>query len=149
MPHSDTRVLLSYTADAIVRVLALLQEETVPVSFVNFDSKTENPYFEGVFDINPQEVLEKKARVKLIDVRQPEEFTGELGHIADSTLVVLDTLPDELDRLPKDQTVVFVCRSGNRSAKAAAYAKMNGFEEVYNMQGGMLLWNELQLPVER
>ncbi|UXR64137.1 rhodanese-like domain-containing protein [Bdellovibrio bacteriovorus] len=119
------------------------------VKYVNFESKTENPHYEGVYDIGPAELLNKKNDVVMIDVRQPEEYVGELGHVEGSSLMVLDTLPEQLGTLPKDKTVVFICRSGGRSAKATAFAKMNGFEEVFNMQGGMLLWNDLQLPTER
>ena len=85
----------------------------------------------------------------MIDVRQPDEYTGELGHIAGTKLVVLNTLPDNLSEIPQDKTVVFVCRSGGRSAQAAAFALMKGYKEAYNMMGGMLQWNNLQLPVER
>lgn len=119
------------------------------VNLVNFESKTANSQYEGVFDIAPAELEQVKAKVKMIDVRQPEEFVGELGHIAGAELMVLNTLPEQLNTLPKDQTIVFVCRSGARSANAAAYALMNGWTHVYNMKGGMLLWNDLQLPVER
>lgn len=119
------------------------------MKFVNFTSKTENPHFEGIYDIGPAELLQNKASVVMIDVRQPDEYIGELGHVEGSSLMVLDTLPEQLGTLPKDKTVVFICRSGGRSAKATAFAKMNGFEEVYNMQGGMLLWNDLQLPVTK
>ncbi|MFV8248831.1 rhodanese-like domain-containing protein [Bdellovibrio bacteriovorus] len=133
----------------MVRVLALMPEEDVTMKFVNFTSKTENPHFEGIYDIGPAELLQNKANVVMIDVRQPEEYIGELGHVEGSSLMVLDTLPEQLGSLPKDKTVVFICRSGGRSAKATAFAKMNGFEEVYNMQGGMLLWNDLQLPVTK
>lgn len=116
---------------------------------VLFENRIENPSFEGVFDVEPSDVQKKLTQIKVIDVRQPDEFTGELGHIAGSELMVLDTLPDHLTNLSKDHTIVFICRSGVRSARAAAFAKMNGYEHVYNMQGGMLLWNNLQLPVER
>ncbi|ASD62377.1 sulfurtransferase [Bdellovibrio bacteriovorus] len=126
-----------------------MPEEDVTMKFVNFTSKTENPHFEGIYDIGPAELLQNKANVVMIDVRQPEEYIGELGHVEGSSLMVLDTLPEQLGSLPKDKTVVFICRSGGRSAKATAFAKMNGFEEVYNMQGGMLLWNDLQLPVTK
>ncbi|WP_374075901.1 rhodanese-like domain-containing protein [Bdellovibrio bacteriovorus] len=119
------------------------------VKFVNFETKTENPHYEGVFDIAPAELQQTMSNVKMIDVRQPDEYVGELGHVPGAELIVLDTLPDHLSKLPKDQTVVFICRSGGRSAKATAYAMMNGLTQVYNMQGGMLLWNDLQLPVER
>jgi hydroxyacylglutathione hydrolase len=117
--------------------------------YTQFTSKTENPHYEGVFDIGPQELKDKINEVKLIDVRQPDEYTGELGHIANSELVVLDTLPEKLDKIPKDKTVVFICRSGGRSARATAFALMNGFQSVFNLQGGMLLWNELQLPTKK
>lgn len=118
-------------------------------NFTQFTSQTENPHYEGVFDIGPHELKDKLNDVKLIDVRQPDEYTGELGHIANSELMVLDTLPDKLGHLPKDQTVVFICRSGGRSARATAFALMNGFQSVFNLQGGMILWNEMQLPTQK
>lgn len=118
-------------------------------NFVQFNSKTENPHFEGVFDITPEEVSQKQSDVVLIDVRQPEEYVGELGHIPGAQLVVLNTLPHVLSEIPQDKTVVFVCLAGGRSAQAAAFALMNGYKEVYNMQGGMKLWNNLNLPIER
>ncbi|MDG0815238.1 rhodanese-like domain-containing protein [Bdellovibrio svalbardensis] len=122
-----------------------------PMAFttVEFETKTENPNYEGVFDIAPAELQQKMNQVKMIDVRQPDEFTGELGHVGGAELIVLDTLPSQIANLPKDQTIVFICRSGARSGNATAYALMNGFTNVYNMKGGMLLWNQLQLPVER
>lgn len=115
----------------------------------DFAQKFSNPQFEGVYDIDPSELHQKMKNVKLIDVRQPDEFTGELGHIPGAELIVLDTLPEHLDKIPQDQTVVFVCRSGGRSARAAAFAQQNGYPHVYNMRGGMLLWNELQFPTEK
>lgn len=115
----------------------------------HFESKAPNPFYEGVYDIEPTELQEKINNVKLIDVRQQDEFVGELGHIPGSVLWTLDTLPEKMAQLPKEQTVVFVCRSGNRSARAAAFSQMNGFQNVLNLRGGMLLWNELNLPVQK
>lgn len=127
----------------------MIPEEPVTVSFVNFETKTSNPQYEGVFDIAPAELQQVMSQVKMIDVRQPEEYEGELGHVAGAELIPLGTLPDHLDQLPKDQTIVFICRSGARSANATAFALMNGWTHVYNMKGGMLFWNALQLPIER
>jgi hydroxyacylglutathione hydrolase len=62
--------------------------------------------------------------------------------------MVLDDLAETLNTLPKDKTIVFVCRSGGRSAKATHLATQNGYTHVYNLKGGMLLWNELHLPTE-
>jgi hydroxyacylglutathione hydrolase len=115
---------------------------------VEFTSKTGNPENPGVQDIDPKELWAKRHEVKIVDVRRPDEFEGELGHIPGAELMVLDTLPGRLPELPTDKTIVFVCRSGGRSGRASAFAMGQGLKEVYNMRGGMLLWNELSLPVE-
>jgi rhodanese-related sulfurtransferase len=116
---------------------------------MEFTSKTENPSFPDVLDVDPKEVLEKKAQILLIDVRRPDEFTGELGHIPKAQLLTLDQLPSKIEELPKDKTIVFVCRSGARSAQAASFAIECGFDSVYNMKGGMLLWNERGFQIEK
>lgn len=114
-----------------------------------FKNKTNNPGFAGVIDVTPQEVLENTPHLKLIDVREVSEYTGELGHAPQTELIVLSTIPEKIKTLPQDKPIVFICRSGGRSAQAAAFALQNGFKNVYNMTGGMLLWNQLQLPTEK
>ena len=114
-----------------------------------FKHTSPNPHFNEVTDVYPQEVLENKESLKLIDVRETAEFNGELGHAPMAELVVLNSIPAEIDQLPKNQTIVFICRSGVRSSQAAAFALSKGFTDVYNMQGGMLAWNNLMLPIEK
>lgn len=118
------------------------------VNTPNFESKEENLHFEGVWDIDPRELNEKSHLVHLVDVRQPEEYSGDLGHIPGADLIVLDTLPENIHQLPKDKPIVFICRSGSRSARAAAWAMEQGYKEVYNLKGGMILWNELHFETE-
>ena len=113
-----------------------------------FESQEENLHHPGVFDIDPKELAKKMDQVHLIDVRQPDEFTGELGHIPKAKLLVLDTLPEKIAEIPSGKPVVFVCRSGSRSARATSFAQLNGISESYNLKGGMLLWNDLHLPTE-
>ncbi len=85
----------------------------------------------------------------VVDVRQNEEFHGELGRIGGSKLHVLDQLSNSIGTLSKEKTIVFVCRSGNRSGRATDLAMGLGYTNVYNLKGGMLLWNELKLAVEK
>ncbi len=121
---------------------------------IEFNTKEENLHFHGVIDIDPKELAtmledsSQQKQIQLIDVRQPDEFNGDLGHIPGATLMVLDTLPDLVDKVDKDKTVVFVCRSGGRSARAAAYFLSLGYKNVFNLKGGMLLWSELHLETE-
>lgn len=116
---------------------------------MEFTSQTQNPQFSEVSDVDPKEVFETQGKTTLIDVRRPEEFTGELGHVPGSRLITLDQLPTHIESLAKNKPIVFICRSGARSAQATAFALENGFTDVYNMKGGMLLWNEYGLQTEK
>jgi len=87
----------------------------------------------------------------LVDVREGDEFIGELGHIAGSRLIPLRELSQrasDLDQF-KSTEVVTICRAGVRSTTAAAILTALGFEHVFNMKGGMLDWNDAGLPVEK
>jgi hydroxyacylglutathione hydrolase len=117
--------------------------------FEKFKSARPSPDLFEVLEIDPQELSEKREKVTIVDVRRPDEFTGELGHIPGSKLIVLDTLPDHMEQIPRDQTIVFVCRSGNRSTNAAAWALSEGYESVYNLKGGMILWGKLKLDIAK
>ena len=55
---------------------------------------------------------------------------------------------ERLAELPENKTIVFVCRSGGRSARAAHLSIENGFKNVFNLKGGMILWNELHYNTE-
>jgi sulfur dioxygenase len=87
----------------------------------------------------------------LIDVREEHEYRGELGHIAGARLIPLRELPERADELAnaKGRNLVAICRVGVRSATAVAILTGLGFEQVWNLKGGMLEWTDAQLPVER
>jgi rhodanese-related sulfurtransferase len=77
--------------------------------------------------------------MKIIDVRRPDEFTGELGHIPEASLMCLqDNFEQQISKLDKNAPHLFVCRSGGRSARATRIALGHGFSQIYNMEGGML-----------
>jgi sulfur dioxygenase len=87
----------------------------------------------------------------LLDVREPDEWNGELGHIPGSTLIPLKDLPARIAELQswRDAPVVVICRAGVRSTTGAAILTGLGFEHVANLSGGMVEWNDCGLPVER
>ena len=84
--------------------------------------------------------------MKIVDVRQPAEFTGELSHIVGAELVPLATLDAGAAGWRLEDPVVVVCRSGGRSGRAALVLENLGFSRVASMAGGMLAWGEAGLP---
>jgi len=87
----------------------------------------------------------------VLDVREPEEFVADLGHIEGALLVPMDALRRRLPKLAGyiDQEVVVVCRAGARSATATVILRQAGFARVRNLAGGMLAWSRAGLPVQR
>jgi sulfur dioxygenase len=103
----------------------------------------------GYRDLDPAALHGFAGEVAMVDVREPHEFTGELGHVAGSRLVPLATVLDAAHDWPRDEELVLICRSGNRSGRAAQALAGAGFTRVMNLAGGMLAWNAAGLPVER
>lgn len=101
----------------------------------------------------PNLVLEFESDVKdyeVIDVRRPDEFIGELGHIPGARLVTLGPDLDEfLHTHEKQNKILFVCRSGARSGQATQMALSLGFKDVTNMAGGMIRWNEMGFKITK
>lgn len=96
--------------------------------------------FAGLWEISPAALSECLKDVQVLDVREPAEFHGPLGHIDGALLLPLGSLGVGLDTLDRSRPVVTVCRSGTRSAQAAVLLAQAGFEQVANLAGGMLRW---------
>jgi adenylyltransferase/sulfurtransferase len=83
--------------------------------------------------------MERKEALLLLDVREPYEY--EIAHIEGSRLVPLGELATRMSELPRDQMLVCQCHSGVRSEHAARLLKEAGFENVYNLTGGIEAWS--------
>lgn len=104
--------------------------------------------FGGVWEVEPHWLEEHLSQVNVVDVREPAEFSGPLGHIRGATLVPLGELAAKAKDLPKDKPVVAVCRAGSRSAHATAILQKAGLADVANLPGGMLRWRAEGRAVE-
>jgi len=91
------------------------------------------------------EKLLQKGGVRLLDVRTDAEIAQ--GKIPQGEPLPLHLIPLKMVELDKNVTTVFYCRSGGRSAQAAAFVAENGFADVYNLQGGIIAWANAGLPV--
>jgi rhodanese-related sulfurtransferase len=105
--------------------------------------------YAGVNEIDPDWVADHSIDLQIIDVREPSEYTGDLGHIRGAKLIPLGELGAHVATLRKEDPTVTVCRSGGRSAQAVVILEKHGFTKAANLAGGMLAWRQHGLPVER
>ena len=105
---------------------------------------------EGValVDSNKFEEQMQEPTSQIVDVRTPEEFME--GHIANAINIEVtdDSFESKIATLDKEKPVMVYCKAGGRSAKAAAILRDNGFKHVYDLDGGMIGWNDANKPVE-
>lgn len=80
----------------------------------------------------------------LLDVREPEEYMT--AAIAGSSLIPLGSVPQSLEKIPRDIPLVVHCKAGGRSARACAFLAQEGYTNFHNLTGGMDAWLEAALP---
>ena len=85
----------------------------------------------------------------ILDVREDKEFVT--GHLPNAKHIPLGQLAARLKDVEKfkKKPIIVNCRSGARSATACGILRKNGFEEVYNLKGGINAWQQANMPVEK
>jgi sulfur dioxygenase len=104
--------------------------------------------FAGIWEVQPHWLEENLRKVQIVDVREPDEFNGPLGHVPGAVLIPLGKLSARSGELQKAEPLVAVCRSGARSAQATVMLGKAGFDKVANLSGGMLRWRAQRFPVD-
>ena len=82
----------------------------------------------------------------IIDVREPNEYAQLRAPGA--VLIPLGQLNGRVADLPRDRQLLMVCRTGGRSQNATKFLQSQGFENVSNVNGGMVAWKNADLPTE-
>lgn len=85
----------------------------------------------------------------ILDVREDSEY--KQGHIAKAVHIPLGQLKQRIGELDKyrERTVVAYCRTGHRSNSAAAVLRKQGFDKIHNLAGGIVAWQNANLPVTK
>lgn len=89
--------------------------------------------------------MQRLGNVALVDVRTDPEVGR--GVIPGARHISLQTLAARYPEIERDRPIVFYCQSGARSAQASAFLAGQGWNEVYNLTGGIVAWAGRGLPV--
>lgn len=98
-------------------------------------------------DVHTAAQIQSLEDVFFMDVREQREYDD--SHIPNINLIPMSEIENRLSEIPTDKTVIISCRSGNRSSQVLTFLKQKGFDNVHNMQGGILAWERAGYPVER
>ena len=113
------------------------------------------PHIKEIFPWDLEELVNSEEDALLIDITEPVEF--DRLHIKNSINVprgilesacdwdYTDTLPEQARS--RDQQVIIICRSGNRSALASFTMQLMGFSNVASLKTGLRGWNDFELPL--
>ena len=101
-------------------------------------------------NLTPEEALEEMRAggdFVLLDTREPHEYAE--AHVEGATLVPPAEVAERIDEIAPDtsQRLIVYCRSGNRSARAVHQLEGLGYDNVVNVTGGIVEWQEKGLPV--
>ena len=106
---------------------------------------------QGVKALGPLEATQiiNHNNAVVLDVREEQEFAG--GHILNAIHVPLKSIKDQPKALTKHKKkpIIVGCRSGNRSVQACKELRKQGFENVYTLKGGVLAWQNANLPINK
>lgn len=106
-------------------------------------------HLNGIKSVGPTEAirLSNRENAVFLDVRDDGEYKG--GHIPEAINIPLKQLPDRVAELNRFKTgpVIAYCRSGTRTSVVSGILKKHGFENVYNLGGGINAWQSANLPV--
>ncbi len=140
------RLFLFDAASFITRILKVKKrKDTLITKLINYEQ------FCGIVPKSNTEIMVQEITVsqlkqwqeegkdfQLIDVRK--QFEWDIANL-NAELIILDTLPNHVDKITKDKPVVIHCRSGVRSANAIKFLQENhGYTNLYNLKGGILAW---------
>jgi rhodanese-related sulfurtransferase len=82
----------------------------------------------------------EEDQVTLLDVREPEELA--LAALAEAVHIPMAEIPQRLGELSPHRTIVVMCHSGGRSRLIARFLTESGFEQVFNLAGGIDAWSQ-------
>ncbi len=113
---------------------------------VDIDPNMDLATLPDTIDVHTAAALQGRDDIVLIDVR--EDWEHAEGHIPNVAHIPIGEVSARLAEIPTDKTVILTCRSGNRSGQVYDFLTTQGYENVHNMAGGILAWQEAGYQVD-
>ena len=123
------------------------------ISVLNINCNTEpkktEPQTGKVYVVSPAEFKEKSQNQAIVDIRTPQEY--KQGHLKNAVNINLfdRAFSEEVNKLDKSKPIFIYCRSGNRSLSASKKMMNLGFEQVYDLKGGISNWVKAKNEIEK
>jgi len=114
-----------------------------------YDRKLKSLYRNSVKTIKPadlKELITKGEKIIILDTRSPEEFN--LSHLKNAQFLNYDSYSaEDLKKLPKNEKIIVYCSVGYRSERVGEKLQKLGYQNVYNIYGGIFEWKNEGMPV--
>ena len=128
-------------------LFVFLGSQLVPAAQQQFPGlEQQQSLFKTVTPREAKNLIESRKDMLLIDVRGQDELSE--GYIEGSTLMPLWAIIKGTQRPPQDKPILLVCAVGGRSLALGQLMSKNGWNEVYNLKGGISAWKEAELPLK-
>jgi rhodanese-related sulfurtransferase len=128
-------------------LLVFLGTQLVPAGQQKFPGlEQQHPLFKTVTPLEAKTLIESRKDLLLIDVRGQDELSE--GYIEGSTLMPLWGIIQGTQRPPQDKPILLICAVGGRSLALGQIMSKNGWDEVYNLKGGISAWKDEKLPLK-
>ncbi len=92
-----------------------------------------------------KEKMDNGEPIVLVDCREQAEWDS--GHIPGAVFIPLSQLPDRKDDLNPGATIIMQCKGGSRSMKACHFLASEGYEDLTNLEGGIMAWAQCGYPI--
>ncbi len=101
----------------------------------------------SVQNVSVTDLANAQGDFVIIDVREQWEY--DEGRVPGVTLIPLAELESRISEIPTNKPIYVICRSGNRSITASNILLKAGLEDIRNVQGGTLAWQQAGLAIEQ
>jgi rhodanese-related sulfurtransferase len=130
-----------------VILLVFVGSQLVPAAQQKFPGlEQQKTLFKTVTPKEAQNLMKSRNDLLMIDVRGQDELNQ--GYIEGSTLMPLWAIIKGTQRPPQNKAILLICAVGGRSLALGKLMSKNGWDEVYNLKGGISAWKKARLPLK-